>query len=385
MRVLAVALAPPTFFAGGNKSWMRLVPHLREQGVIVDLLYQDDDHRIIIERQEGERILIGGPMGMRRGSYIGTIVTVVKAIWLNRRRYGWAIFIGAPDALFAALGVKPFIGVKISYRMTMLDEDDPLAIRNTGRMGWLRARLLRRIDAAIGINPAMEISSRRVGIAQHRVFTILQGTDTKLFAPGTLAVKNAVREREGVPLTAKVVMYCGAIIERKGVDLLMRAWPEVVAKHPSAILLLVGPHGHDFDDPEKAFLQAMMQVSLQPEYRQSVKFLGYREDVQGLLVFVLPSRREGTPNVLLEAMASGLPIVVSDLTGVSGVFVRDGSEAFVVPQGNWEQLGVRLRRLLEDKELAREFGKRARDRAVQHYALGSVASQYAQVFRGCQK
>jgi glycosyltransferase involved in cell wall biosynthesis len=235
----------------------------------------------------------------------------------------------------------------------------------------------------------MEISGQQAGIATNRIFKILQGTDIEFFSPATLVVKNSIRDREGLPLTAKIVIFCGAICERKGVDLLMKAWPEVIANHPSSILLLVGPDGGENEDPGNCFLHSMVQLSGGPAYSQSVRFLGYREDVRDLLqasdVFVLPSRQEGTPNVLLEAMASGLPIVISELTGVSDVFVRDSMEAIVIPQSDWGKIGVSLRRLLEDQELARKFGERARGRAVENYSLVSVADQYANVFRGLEK
>ena len=385
MRVLSVLYTFPPTFSGATKFWLRLIPRLGERGVVVDVLYRKEDGEVILQKIDGNSTSIAAPLGTRRGSYTGYILTVVKALWIHRHQYRCVIFIGAGDALLAALCTKMFIPLKFAYRMSMLGEDDPLAIRNTGRLGWLRAFLLRRVDAAVCINPGMAVSSERAGLARDRVFTIPQGTDIEFFTPATLAVKNAIRTREGLPLTAKIVIFCGAIVERKGVDLLMKAWPEVVAQHPASLLLLVGPDGGETDDPRGEFLQAMMRLSLDLSYKQSVKFMGYREDARDLLqaadVFVLPSRMEGTPNVLLEAMASGLPIVVSDLPGVAGVFVRDHKEAFIVPLNDWKQTEVSLLHFLNDQGLARQFGEDARNRAVAHYSVHSVADQYCKVFK----
>ena len=77
--------------------------------------------------------------------------------------------------------------------------------------------------------------------------------------------------------------------------------------------------------------------------------------------------------------------MVSDLTGVSGVLVRNNVEAFVVPQNDCAQIGVCLRRVLEDKDLARRLGEHARKRAVAYYSLDSAANQYAHVFRGFEE
>lgn len=375
---------PPTF-SGATKFWLRLVPKLGEHGVVVDFLYRKDDGEVILQKADGSSLSITEPLGTRRGSHTGYILTVVKALWIHRHQYRCVIFIGAGDALFAALCTKMFMPLKFAYRMSMLGEDDPLAIRNTGRLGWLRAFLLRRIDAAVCINPGMAVSSERMGLAQDRVFTIPQGTDIDFFTPATLAVKNAMRIKESLPLTAKIVIFCGAIVERKGVDLLMKAWPEVVAQHPASLLLLVGPNGGELDDPGSEFLQAMKRFSLDRAYKQSVRFLGYREDARDLLhtadMFVLPSRMEGTPNVLLEAMASGLPIVVSDLPGVAGVFIRDRKEAFIVPLNDWKQIEVSLLHFLDDQDLARQFGECARERVVTNYSLTSVGRKYVEMFK----
>jgi glycosyltransferase involved in cell wall biosynthesis len=384
MRVLTVAYTIPPTFSGAQKFWFRLIPRLQDRGIVVDVLCRRSDGEVILQKTDGTNVSIAEPLGTRRGSYFGYILTVVKALWLNRHEYDCVFFNGAHDALFASLCFKSFIPLKFAYRMTMMGEDDPLGIQNIGRFGWLRVRLLRRIDAAVCTNPAMATSSQQAGIATDRVFTIPQGTDIDFFAPATPEGRNSIRHREGLPLTAKIVIFCGAVAERKGVDLLMKAWPEVVACHPTALLLLVGPDGGDSDDPGGFFLRNMTQLSQEPDYKRSVKFLGYREDARELLqasdVFVLASRMEGTPNVLLEAMASGLPIVLSDLTGVSGVFVRNDMEAFIVPQNDWQQIGVSLRRLLGDQDLARRFSEGARSRAVANYSMDSVASQYADVF-----
>ena len=389
MRVLSVLGTFPPTFSGATKSWLRLVPKLGARGIVVEMLYRKDDGEVILQKADGNSTSIAEPLGLRRGSHVGYVLTVVKALWLHRHRYRCVIFIGGGDSLLASLCAKTFIRLKFAYRMSMLGEDDPVAIGKTGRLGWLRAVSLRRIDAAVCLNPGMAVSSERAGLARDRVFVIPQGTDIDFFTPATLAVKNAIRGREGFALTAKIVIFCGASVERKGVDLLLKAWPEVVARHPDSLLLLIGPDGDESDDPGGKFLQAMTRLSLDPAYKHSVKFLGYREDARDLLqaadVFVLPSRMEGTPNVLLEAMASGLPIIVSDLPGVAGVFVRDNEEAFIVPQNDWKLIEIRLLRFLDDQDLAKNFGERARNRAVANYSLNSTADQYAKLFAALGK
>ena len=265
----------------------------------------------------------------------------------------------------------------------MLGEDDPVAVSKSGRFGWLRLALLKRIDAVVCINPALADQGRQAGLTEEQVITISQGTNVDQFAPASAQERRRIREREHLPLDGKIVIFVGATVERKGLDLLMKAWPQVLEAHPTARLLLVGPdgsaNGTNYDDPDGTFLRSMKELSETPHYLNSVCFCGMRDDVRELLqaadMFVLPSRMEGSPNVLLEAMAVGMPIVVSDLPGVTGVFVRNEREALIVPQNNWRLLGACLRRYLDDPDFARACADRARARVVANFSLASVARE----------
>jgi glycosyltransferase involved in cell wall biosynthesis len=94
-----------------------------------------------------------------------------------------------------------------------------------------------------------------------------------------------------------------------------------------------------------------------------VEFLGARTDIPALLqrasIAVLPSRREGMPLALLEEMASSLPVVVSDIPELTDL-VSDGLNGLVVPVDDVEALSLALQRLLQDADLRRRLGGRAR-------------------------
>jgi glycosyltransferase involved in cell wall biosynthesis len=232
----------------------------------------------------------------------------------------------------------------------------------------------------------METRSLEAGIERRRIFTVLQGTDIEHFRPPEPDSRHAIRLREQIPEDAKVVIFCGAITERKGVDLLLRAWPSVLAAESKALLLLVGPNGGQSDDPGDHFLNAMRRLAALPANGTSVRFLGYREDVRALMqsadAFVLPSRMEGTPNALLEAMATGLPIVIAELPGISGVFVRAGVDAVVVPQNDAVGISESLKKLLGDTRMAKHFGEKARERAVLEFSHLNIVKRFADAFRG---
>jgi len=91
------------------------------------------------------------------------------------------------------------------------------------------------------------------------------------------------------------------------------------------------------------------------------------------------------PQVLMEAMSSGLPCVISDMPGVAGVAVRDGIEGFIVPANSPAQLADRLKILISDSALVKRLGGNARARAVSRYSQETAAERYVEMFRSlCQ-
>ncbi len=116
----------------------------------------------------------------------------------------------------------------------------------------------------------------------------------------------------------------------------------------------------------------------------AVEFAGRTDDLprefRAVGFLVLPSRTEGLSNVLLEAMASGLPAVVSDIPGNTAA-VRDGVEGLVVPVGDADALARAMVRLIRDSDLRVRLGQAARQRAEEVFSIDRVAEQLEQAYR----
>jgi glycosyltransferase involved in cell wall biosynthesis len=93
-------------------------------------------------------------------------------------------------------------------------------------------------------------------------------------------------------------------------------------------------------------------------------------------VFLFPSRHEGMPNALLEAMASGLPVIASCIAG-NEELVADGETGYLVPSENVESLRAALKKLLSDAGLREQMGKASRQNVETNYSWESTAQQYA--------
>ena len=145
------------------------------------------------------------------------------------------------------------------------------------------------------------------------------------------------------------------LVPQKGIDVLIRALAQTTGATRDWTLTLVG------DGPER---EALERQVLQAGLQEKVHFLGYRPDPQTFLlqagVFVLPSRFEGMPNALLEAMAAGLAVVVTDASPGPLEVVVNGVSGLVVPSDEPSALADALDRLAADPGLRERLGAAAR-------------------------
>ena len=173
----------------------------------------------------------------------------------------------------------------------------------------------------------------------------------------------AKRRELGLPPDTPVIGAVSRLAWKKGIRHLIEATPHILESSPNAHVVIAG------DGPLRAELEANADAL---GVRDRVLFLGSRSDTIELMaafdVFVLPSVVEGMSNALLEAMAVGRPVVVTDVGGNPEVAV-DGETGLVVPPADPPQLAASIVKLLEAPELAAEMGAAGRRRVLEHYQI----------------
>ena len=181
------------------------------------------------------------------------------------------------------------------------------------------------------------------------------------FLPNPLA---AAPSSETIAFTAPTVITVGRLVEQKGIDVLLAAWEKVAAAMPGWRLALVG------DGPLEGELKAQARKL---GIADSIDWFGHVSDpyplLRGAEFFVMTSRFEGTPNALLEAMACGLPAVVSDASpGPCELIGGGGDDAagLIVPVEDAEATADAIVSLARDETMRRRLGLAARERARPH-------------------
>ncbi len=214
-------------------------------------------------------------------------------------------------------------------------------------------------------------------VSAGKLCVIPNGVDTHRFRPGSAPT---LRDDLNIPRDAVVVGMIAHFRGNKDHDTWIRAAAAVLRAQPDTIFVSAG--SADGDTDQHNFGRAR-RLCRDLGIEGSVRFLGPRADVTDVYSMldmkVLSSRFEGTPNVVLEAMAAGLPTIVTDVSD-NARLVRDGISGFVFPMGDAEMMAQRLIELVGNKPLRDQMGNAARLRAVEDYSVEALAQRTGDVY-----
>jgi glycosyltransferase involved in cell wall biosynthesis len=199
------------------------------------------------------------------------------------------------------------------------------------------------------------------------------GVDVGRFSPG----QSMAREELGIPAGARVIGFVGRLTADKGLPELVEAFAQILRAEPDSCLLLVGW----FDAAEDALgLELRARVEGHPQ----IVCTGYVEDAapyyRVMDVLVLPSWREGFPNAVLEAAASGLPVVATSCTGSRDAVVPEIT-GLLVPPGEVGAIARAVVRILSDDGLRCNMAEAARRWALDHFDQRLVLSRTVSFYR----
>jgi len=200
------------------------------------------------------------------------------------------------------------------------------------------------------------------GVPEARIDVILNGIDLSMFP---------LRPNVGRPRTITMV---ACLREGKRIDVLIAAAPRILARYPDVQFQIVG------DGPCRERLAAQATAA---GVHPRIQFMGHRDDVPAILsasdVFVLPSESEASPNVILEAMAAGLPVVASRVGGIPEL-VADGVTGDLVPPGDSDALAAALLNLLEQPARGAAYGRAGRACIEQRYSFERMVMQFETLY-----
>jgi D-inositol-3-phosphate glycosyltransferase len=247
---------------------------------------------------------------------------------------------------------------RVSYPSAVLNAMESLAYRTVGRA------VLRSASHVVFCTPPVEQFVREVLRVQPQAASrIANGIDTERFRPPTLEERSLARRSFGIQNTHKVVLFVGRLLEKKGIDLFF----EVSRKMPELHFLVAG------DGP------------VRPPQAENLSWLPYvPHDRMAFIyqagdVLMLPSQGEGFPLAVQEAMATGIPVIVSQGEAFTALLERE--KTCLATGRTVASLCEALERLFASPGLAKDLGHRSRELVVREWSLQAMTGRYLDLLR----
>jgi glycosyltransferase involved in cell wall biosynthesis len=248
--------------------------------------------------------------------------------------------------------------------------------------GFFKRRISRKIFPCWG-NKVIAISEavrdhliKDFGVKEEVIRVIYNGFDVNRLQAPSSKLQADVRQKLGLG-DGPVVGIIARLSEEKGHSYLIEAMPRVIGKFSSAQLLIVG---------EGRMREKLVNLTRTSGLEKNVFFVPSVSDTQEVLsimdLFVLPSLKEGLGLSLMEAMASGLAVIGSNVGGIKSL-IRDGYNGLLINPGDTEQLADRILELLGDHKKRDYLGDNARIFIKQNFSLSKMAQETERTYLEC--
>ena len=248
-----------------------------------------------------------------------------------------------------------------------------IRVAERGRRRWLAQRLAGGgVDSWVCVSEAVARHAQAAGrLPGRKLVVIPNGIDTAAYGPRAAAADLSAL---GIPAGRRAIVQVGRLDEQKGVDWLLRLAPDLLGRLPEHDLLLVGT------GPALPALESLARsLGIAPR----VHFAGWRTNIAEILrsceLLLLPSRWEGMPNVLLEAMASGLPVVATDVEGVAEL-LGPVSDAQIAALGSASAFVDKVAAIAQDPHKSAELGHQNHRTVEQRFTLRGMIERYERLY-----
>lgn len=353
---------------GAEKQMGAVAPLLTARGVDVHVITRRTRGLPALELVDGvpvHRVPAPGPPPVASLVYTATALLVLRRL-RPQVLHAHEFISPATTALFAKRLLGPPTAVT-AHRSGALGD---VALLRARRSGPRRLESLRRhVDAFVVISTDIGEELAGIGVPAHRQVHVPNGVDVERFRPAADGEQQRLRTELGLP-EGPLALFAGRLAPEKRVAQLLGVWDGVRDAVPGATLAVLGT--------------GQEETALRQQAGDGVVFGGAVGDVAPWLraadVFVLPSIAEGLSVAMLEAMATGLPALVTDVGGARDV-IHPGEDGWIVPPDDVPALREALRTLLADPALRRRVGDRARVRVEDSYSLRAAADRLDALYR----
>ncbi|WP_075186317.1 glycosyltransferase family 4 protein [Teredinibacter haidensis] len=380
-RICLIAGFFPPSYSGASLQALALLKSLNKENIssFVVTIQRDNllDHEVI----EGIPVYrVSRPSGgLAQLQLIRFWIRLFIILFLKRNSYDIIHIIGAHLQLGIVGVFARILGKKSLVKITLVESD--LACIGKGRWGKLQKFAMKCIDRYVSISQETRAELVQSGLQEAKIADIPNGVDTERFSPCSNQEKrNLLKKELGLPETP-LITFVGIVDYRKGIDTLIKAWEKIKSEQLDGSLLLLGPEDNS---PPDYFSNSIRDYAKDKAITDSVIFWGRDTRVPDFLrvsdIMILPSRGEGLPNVVLEGMASGVPIIASDRACTTSI-MSDKHEGLVFQCDNHVDLFEKIKQLLMSPNLAIDMGLNGKARIESSsLSLAQITNKYEKLY-----
>ncbi len=387
MRVLMTNWVYLPEFSGAALQSHRLAKELRRLGVNVQMLTgthesslvgSDRIDDVIVHRRLRDVSSLSGRLHYW--------LELDRFIQKNRKRFDLVHTHGFhPRVNIAALRARLPIVAKITNQTV----DDPVAVL-ARRGGALKYQIYKKAEAVIATSKVLEDLCLTAGLPREKIIRIPNGVDTDLFYPADDDAKKKLRQSFLAPDDKIILLTVGTVNYTKGLDMLIRALYKLDAATKEKIRLwVVGPttNRDSYGSVQIGFEEYVPKVkSMISEFglENVVQFKGRQSNVHEYMraadIYIHPSRKEGQPNAIIEAMACGVPVVANLLPGITDEILQNGRFGFLVNGEESREFAAVLQMLINNTSLRRRISRQSQEHIQKYYSLKQIAQRYLSLY-----
>ncbi len=274
-------------------------------------------------------------------------------------------------------------GKRIMLTIHTAGSDEAVAAR---QLGWLTYWAYRQADLYLAISSRIAHNYLAAGLPPTKVKLAPNGLDVARFHPPTRQQRQVARQALA-PLSDDLywILFVGFFSREKCPDVLFDAWLRLAELGaPPTGLIFVGETDSEYHEVDKALAAAITARAADLGVGDRVRFTGPMANVESAYhaadIFVMPSSREAFGMVLVEAMASGLPVVASRIEQVTDEIVDDGVTGILVEPRDPEALAEAILRVLRQPAEASRLGAHARETVVSRYGLEAARQRWTEAY-----
>lgn len=376
MRILMVIERYIPIWGGAENQLRQLIPHLCSKGCEVEVVTRRWDASLAA-REAIDSVSVHR-LGIPGTGIIPTLLFTLALFW----------FLLTKGRKFEVLHSHGVVNMGVLCRLACFftGRVNVAKIATAGKIlplqgkisGKILLAIFKKCHAIAAISEEIREELRIIKTPPHRIFTTTNGVDCHRFQPGSAEEKLKLREAAGFKADDRIVLFSGRLVHRKGLDTLIKAWPEVTTSAPDTQLVIVGSGRNQPDSIEQEMITRVQQLGIKNihfrgETTHPAKYLAMAD------IFAFPSRLEGFPNALMEAMAGGLPTVATTIGGVIDL-ITDQKTGLLIPPEDHHLLAGQILSLLNNPEKARILGQNGRRLMLEKYSFESICSDYFSLY-----